>query len=265
MSSSLITQFVDTTNIRGTLEPQFQSGQVVYDQSSGYVRKLRYRGLGPLQMEILANSWNALQCGTTLTEQFGVYELEIIDTRGETRIDTWEMAVNRLSPNSLENPRNIATVAADDLLTIAKMETGEITYDEALGQLDGSNPFAERLLTRIKKGSNQYYKSSYILRHKTNVSNRYNINIADTNVDSIYTTAQLLSEAQDPNLWIFPLPGELVFAIQYYDANNAPDPVAFYLWGWLKTGSSRTTCVNNRIEIATEFEAGQWSTDEYAF
>ena len=77
---------------------------------------------------------------------------------------------------------------------------------------------------------------------------------------TIYTTAQLLNEVTNPNLWSFPLPGRLQTKLQ-----NIPAPagVANFLWGWRKLPSTEITVPGNFIEITTEYWLEHWSTFYY--
>src|SRR5690606_6075756 len=106
----------------------------------------------------------------------------------------------------------------------------------------------------------EYASYNYVLRHTTNVSNRWNVNIADINVNRLYTTAQLLSEAQNAGLWNYPLPPRLAYKI---NAIAVPTVQSGYLWSWLKSASSEASAANNRVNIVTEYALDQWSTDLY--
>jgi len=115
--------------------------------------------------------------------------------------------------------------------------------------------YLKNVYNLVLRGSDVYPYSQYVLRHTTNVGNGYNSNIADVNVDCVYTSSQLLSEVQNAGLWIFPLPGELQYFIQHIPA---PAAQSGYLWGWLKRSATRTTAPFNRVDLTTEYWLEQW-------
>ena len=101
------------------------------------------------------------------------------------------------------------------------------------------------------RGRTNFVHGKYLLRHTTSAPNTYADNVADFNVEKIYSIAQLLSECQNGSLWIFPLPGYLAYKILSY-----PVPIAMppnYVWGALKMRSGAVTAARNRIEITTEY------------
>lgn len=101
------------------------------------------------------------------------------------------------------------------------------------------------------RGRTNFLRGKYVLRHTTMAPSNYASNVADFNVEKIYSIAGLLSEAQNGGLWILPLPGYLAYKILAY-----PIPVTMppnYMWGALKTRSSAVTAAQGRIEISTEY------------
>ena len=101
------------------------------------------------------------------------------------------------------------------------------------------------------RGADVFFRGKYVLRHTTNAPSDYSANVADYGVEKIYSIAQLLSECQDSNSWILPLPGYLAYKI-----NSYPEPFYLpsnYMWGALKLRSSATTAAMGRIEISTEY------------
>lgn len=249
-----------STTLRGTRQPLQQRFTEKWSPVNGLTREFEWDGFDGDLMQGYANQYAFLGIEYELTSQYGRATLHAIDTTGTVTIDKWEIQVNRLSPSSLQNPLNIANVSSDDLITIGKVQIGNLSYEDGKAAINSGHTAALRLLDRMNLGSDQFYQSGYILRHTTNVGNRYAINISDFNIDHIYTPAQLLTEAQNGALWLLPLPGRLVYKIQQI---VAPAVRANYLWGWIKSAASESTAANNRIDIATEYELGQWSTDEY--
>ena len=101
-------------------------------------------------------------------------------------------------------------------------------------------------------GVTNFMRGKYRLRHTANIPARWNVSVADFNVERIYTISQLIAECTGGG-FIYPLPNYLAYKIN----NFIPDPVAawtpYYTWGALKEKSDAQTAVNNRIELATEY------------
>jgi hypothetical protein len=115
----------------------------------------------------------------------------------------------------------------------------------------GSQPNLHVFSTDYFEGRTNFLRGKYVLRHQTNAPNNYNTNVADFNVEKIYSIAQLLTECQSTSLWIMPLPSYLAYKI-----TNYPIPAymrANYMWGALKTRSSAVTAARGRVEIQTEY------------
>ncbi|MGN6552317.1 MAG: hypothetical protein ACTHLW_01090 [Verrucomicrobiota bacterium] len=123
---------------------------------------------------------------------------------------------------------------------------------------------AKQLSREIKKGQDAYASPQYVLRHTTNCSANSTNNISDINVDRLYTTSQLISEASDATLWIQPIPTRLKNKILTIPTQSAaPTESSYYLWSWRKLPSTETLTANNRIEINTEYVLDLWSTLRY--
>jgi hypothetical protein len=265
---------------RGTSLPLQQRFSEHYSPTNGVTRDFLWRGHDFSRIQLLASQLVSVGAEYEYTFENGSHVLRAIDTSGEIAIDTWEMGLNRLLPSSFENPRNINSISPVHLALIKFAIEMGLKPNDAVEEFNASPELvlqygsatwptsstsageaALALYDRVSKGSVSYTYSSYVLRHTTNVSNRWARNVSDVNVDCIYTTAQLLSEAENGNLWVYPLPGRLAYKILSLDAPPARDR---YLWGWLKSGSAESTAANNRVNIVTEYELGQWSTDEYS-
>lgn len=141
--------------------------------------------------------------------------------------------------------------------------TPAITVGEYMAGHSGSWDAATfyKFVDDYLRGADTFVRGKYVLRHTTNAPNTYSANVADYNVEKIYSIAQLLSECQDASLWIFPLPGYLSYKISTYpQPSNLPTN---YQWGALKLRSSATTAANNRIEISTEYLIDAWPIHTY--
>lgn len=268
--------------IRGTLQPKLQRQMVRYSPASGYLNQYDYRGIDSVWMRRLMQQWINLNCEVTLNVSHGIATLEVVDSTGEITLDEWQILQNDERPTSLVNPLNLAATA-DDVSDAGLPITGQDVLDAIaivmaagecdLGTLKAANykqllayfttngmAASARLLQRMNSGADSYYQSAYVLRHTTNASSRYEANVADFNVDRIYTVAQLLSEVTSDFYWRLPLPPQMEYFINNLDF---PTPRANYQNGWLKRGASRSTAANFRIQLTTEYWMGQISTDEY--
>ncbi len=112
-------------------------------------------------------------------------------------------------------------------------------------------------------GKDSFFDDQFVLRHTTNASNRGYFNVADTNVQKIYTQSQFYNEITNSNYWLFPAPNEIIGALTniFVGLGTAK---ANYLNGALKGASDRVTAANNRVNIVTEYKLDNLSTDKYA-
>jgi len=122
--------------------------------------------------------------------------------------------------------------------------------------------YIRQFVSDYLRGQTNFLRGKYILKHTTNAPSTYGSNVADWNVERIYTIAQLLSEAQSTSYWIMPLPGYLVYKILNYT-------VPTYMqenrqWGALKTRSGAVTAARGRVEITTEYIIDAWPKHTYA-
>lgn len=267
---------MSTVTLRGTKQPQLQRVTGRYSPGQGIVTNEDWRGLDENLMAALARQYANSGCEFELTTEFGVSTLKTTipgisrfnwtKNSGEVTIDTWEIAINAELASSYKNPKNVALVALElDDLTIFKAGVeNKTTWSEVWAKLDATVPDDDeaelkRCYDRFLRGSDSYFNDIYTVRHTTNVSNRFTQNVADTNLNCIYTPAMFYSEAQNPAYWIFPMPTAFISAL----TANPSQSAANYLWGYLKGGSPRVTAANNRINITTEYKQFLWSTDEY--
>ena len=111
-------------------------------------------------------------------------------------------------------------------------------------------------------GVTNFLRGKYRLRHTSNIPARWNVSVADFNVEMIYTISQLIAECTGGG-FIYPLPNYLSYKI----LNFVPDPVAawtpYYTWGAVKEKSDAQTAVNNRIELVTEYLIDNINTNIY--
>lgn len=279
----------DIAVIRGTLQPQLQRYTGRYSPTSGWTYDQEFRGLSPQLMQNLASVYAFNGCSYELTVEYGIATLRTTDNRGEVSIDVWEIGVSEVLIPPWKNPRNLATIDTKTLALIKfTMDKGLLPAD-AVSQFNSSpelvamygdvtwpdnasvvssDIYALRLYERMHLlGEEGVFVQMYVLRHTTNVSNRWPYNVADYNKNCIYTPAQFFSEVQNSQNWLFPMPNAFRNVLNSNPALDGP-PVGFknynrYLWGYLKGGSPRGTAANNRSNIVTEYKQYLWSMDEY--
>lgn len=125
----------------------------------------------------------------------------------------------------------------------------------------GAAPNLKLFFDDYARGATNFLHGKCSLKHTTIAPSNYASNVADFNVEKIYTIAGLLSEAQSGLLWILPLPSYLAFKLNAY-----PVPVtvpANYQYGALKQISPATTMARGRIEIVTEYLIDTWPIHTY--
>lgn len=254
---------------RGSVAAYLQKFQKSYSPSSGYAETAEYKGLHPTAIETLYNSFANQGMEVTLANEHGLYTLQVKNPNGGTTLDTWQIQQQDLVSSVLYNPIVIANTNISEREIIRRAISSNVSPDQALFDLSEETgdtyielgAYAQRIYDMMIEGTTEYVSSRYILRHTTNGPQTYGgANVADLNVDRIYSHAGLLNETQNGYYWLLPLPPALVTAV-----NNVwfPDVRANYYNGWLKRGSSRSTAANFRVDISTEYWAGQWSTDLY--
>jgi hypothetical protein len=256
---------------RGTLLALLQSETWDFDPARGYIHRLTYKGASQGLMLALQQDYVRAGIACRLVyNQGGTATFEVEDATMQYTIDVWQLLGNEESRDGLTHPNLAAAIIAngddpDKLIASARQHLEQKDDPPSLFAVGGDFHFAPAALQRFyslqTRGSTEYWRGQYVLRHTTNAPNRWDSNIADFGVDRIYTPAQLLSEVQNSGLWIVPLPGRLAYKLA-----SIPTPtfLSDYQWGWKKGASTETTAANNRVEIATEYVLEQWSTDYYA-
>lgn len=259
-----------SVTIRGTKAPQLQRTEYDFDPSRGYIIRQIYRGADQSQMTALGNSYSAAGIANRLIwEQGDSATLEIEDSTYASTIDNWQLVGDAEAPDIWSHPTAMSLLNEDQIAGIRFhlniQDSGTVTFGTAppanVADLRSfSGTVIERFYTDSLRGGTEYRRGQYVLRHTTNVSNRWGVNVADFGVDMIYTPAKLITEISNTGLWVFPAP----FRIQYKISNiPARGPQANFLWGWLKGSSTETTSAHNRVDIATEYTLDLWSTDKY--
>ena len=165
-----------------------------------------------------------------------------------------EKAKNQASSQSSEK---IFRDALDDYLAGQSLTSPPITLYASTNFLNYWHLYAN--------DQTHYQSSQYSLRHTTTAPNGWAVNVADFNANTIYSTNELLGEAEDPTLWNFILPRRLDYKLSAAAAafSDVTPARANYQVGWLKSASAESTIGNTRMEIQTGFVLDQWSTDIY--
>lgn len=253
---SIITQ-------RGTLFPYQQTYTEDFDPTRGIIYKYDFTGFGQTQIRAFQQDFIRAGIACRLTfHNTGRNTLDVDDSTQQFTLDTWEIVGNEEHVDGLSHPI-ITAIMPDALIAQLRSDLDDNTSPSDLnaaliqGGISAENAaIVTQFYSLQQRGSTEYRRGQYVLRHTTNAPNRWQMNISDVGVDQIYSMAQLLIEAQSTALWAFPLPARLV-----YKLNLLPPPQfqTNYLWGWLKSASTETTSANNRINITTEYTLEQWS------
>lgn len=250
---------------RGSLFPQSQKTVVRYDPQTGIVVENDFNGAGQPEMQALF--YDAIQSGIAgqITYENDKASLQTTDSTQQTTLDTWQIVGNEDSPDILTHPTILAfNLDSKDTATMRRAcsDDNVIKWDDVYAKMnDTDNGDAlKKFFDLYKRGSQQYRKAQYVIRHSTNCPSRNLPNIADVGIETIYTFARLLSEVQSSALWLFPMPANLVYQI-----SNIPVPTGRdgYRFGWLKSPPTKTTSANNRIDITTEYTLELWSLTLY--
>jgi hypothetical protein len=266
---------------RGTPEPQRQRKTRRYNPEGGYIETTDWSSFSEAQILALFN-WGAGQgLEVEMSSRMGRHDLTMTDTRGETRIDRWEFGVSEEQPSLLQNPHldvnvNGGVIPEDHRFIIGIALKKGITLADAYTDADVTDKYdpvstitpdqvarVRRIHELMTNNQTQFQTGRLVLRHITNVSNRYNVNVADVDENSIYYHSDFLAEVLSPSLWIFPLPGRLEYKATSFFNRHEPAARDYYLWGWLKSVSPETAVSNQRVEIQTTYKLDFWSTDIY--
>lgn len=244
---------------------------------AGPIRKASTVRFDPIRGLTIVEPWesygdNLVGLATQYAEANVAYELkrsphrsELTATRssgsGEFQdviTDTWQLQGNEIMKDIKELQRFLllelaypGTIRAVDTKAKQEVPPAPTWTDIASGAVSE----AQVLYNLLIRGVTHYPIGQYVLRHTTSVGNAWASNVSDFNVESIYTTALLLSEIGSLGYWRTPCPPRLRYKISNI---AAPASVSGYLWGWKKQPSTEGSSANNRIEISTEYILEHW-------
>lgn len=243
--------------VNGTLEPVLQPLKVSYDPNSGQVISISWESAGAnlggiakflqdnrISYDLEPNGKKSRIVAKASGGQLGIPNVAV---------DEWQLTANEIQKDLREHRK--ARALGNLLLQAIKKKLDDVDSEDIVGSDD-----AIKLYDLLLRGTTHYALGQYVLRHTTNVSNDYRVNISDINIERIYTTEQMLIECGSAGGWVFPLPGRMVFKIEHIEAPASQDG---YLWGWRKLPSTEHTAPGNRIAITTEYWLEQWSTFIY--
>ena len=275
-----------TTIVKGDASPQLKLQKAKFDPVRGYSYFYEYEGQDQVEMlNIWLTTTGALSSGacpglaSELTFERDRAFLSVSDPTAEYTIDSWGVHASEETRDLFSHPNIVAAIgnslgygdpSVDAFVAIrTAVENGTSRVNLLLlPDLAGLSTPAIKILLQFynlyMQGTTGYRHQQYVLKHRTNVSNRWNVNISDVGIDQIYTPAQLFTEVDDPTLWIFPLPGRLQYKL-------ALIPVPFtggydtgsYQWGWLKSSSTELGEALNRVNIETDYTLELWSLALY--
>lgn len=252
---------------RGDLQPFLQSETWDYSPTTGYLYHAEYKGASQDLMLSLQQDYvrGKIPCRLT-NHQGGACTIEVEDPTQQFTLDTWQTVGNEENISLLSHPLIVAMdLNQHDQIKLARaFQDQDQEWDDVFSQMDEIDPTVDATLSvfysQQLRGSTEFRRAQYVLRHTTNAPNVSADNVADVGVNQIYTMAQFLSEIQDTGLWTVPCPPNLVYA---FGAIPVPPPQENYLWGWLKSSPTRTLAANNRIDISTDYTLYQWSMASY--
>jgi hypothetical protein len=269
----------------GSILPQSQRTEHDFDPQRGYITRQHFEGISRTEMLALQQQYvaNGIACRLIYPNTGDIAQLEVEDSTQAIPIDDWGLDPNDenlsvllgcpASTAALEavfgvntaDFRNACAAIAQGISEDASPEQAFLVPPLNTLAANGTyGPRMKRIYTLYQSGTTEFKNdgdgSGYVLRHTTNAPNRWTANIADFGVGCIYTTAQLLSEAQNGTLWNYPLPARLAYKILNL---RQPASRSNYQVGWFKCRSREGAVANNRVQITQNYIFGQWSTDLY--
>lgn len=249
-----------------------------WSPTTGWTLDQEFNSLSLSAMENLSAIYQNAGVEYEITFQNGIATMRTVDTTGTITIDVWEITASRINGSVFGSPKVILDVSTNDLKVLTRAYLDGTTPKDAVDALNSTTPApsplytepdtstdspVKRLYDKVKNGEEAtFLLDQYSLRHTTNASNRGFFNVADVNVNRIYTQTQFYNEIQNAGFWIFPAPQEIIGALQtvFFQLGTAP---AHYINGALKGGSSRVTAAANRVNITTEYTLALIDTDNY--
>lgn len=265
--------------VAGYLSPLAQKAEYDYDPTRGYIIRWHYEGVSQEDMLSLQQQYvqNGIAC--TIVFEKGRAYLECVDSTQVYTFDSWSLggedeAVDVLLNSQVAYDLNSSNI--DYSTGIAALQThiqnqdsqADAFQDTILIPMIGTltyylYPYIIAGLTEFKNSADN--DMGYVLRHKTNISNRSTVNISDFGVGMIYSTAQLLSEVTNDGLWNNPLSVSDAYRIANIMPPALPESIApDWIIGWFKGRSQKDPAANNRIEVVQDYTFGTFERALYS-
>jgi len=250
--------------INGTTQPVRTQLRMAFDPTKGFTTTQEWESAGDnlnglaleclqkrIQFDHIPNGRKSKLVISATGPQTGIPDVPV---------DTWQVLANEVQKDIKEHPAVVAIIRPFSGPSLSEVLQVVQEYNEGIGGIDSTwftdTDTAAILFRLMIHGVTSYALGQYVLRHTTNVNNSYDRNVADLNVERVYTTPQLVAEITDGSSWAFPCPGRLVHKIQDMEIQNTDPDVT---WGWRKLPSTEVTAANNRIDISTEYWLAGWS------
>lgn len=143
-----------------------------------------------------------------------------------------------------------------EMAKLRDLKNGEI---KTLPSASGLSDEALGFYTLIFNGQTSVARVAWILRHSLTVSQAWTQELVGSNLDCIYTTAQLLAECAE---FDDPLPALYIANINKIPVETVPTG---YRWGWIKKGFSTQSAVDDKVETSVEYHLDGWPNLLYDF
>jgi hypothetical protein len=253
--------------VTGTLSPVRQPDRIEFDPKTGRQTWAVYTSADTSAISTARETYEANGQKCRSYGDGALFTVEVLlnpdDAVTDALQDSWAIISNELQRGDRQSPAwfSLAAEGTNSRAQINEADELKLKPSESL-----TSGLALQLYRRIYYGNDSYSISQYVLRHTTIASPVYDDNVSDANVESLYTTAQLLDEIQDAGLWKNPCPGRLVAKIESIPvpSDSTADDASDYLWSWRKLPSNEEQQPDGNIAITTEYWLGHWPIIHYA-
>lgn len=252
--------------INGTLGPIRQPDRVEFTPQNGRQTWAVYQSA---DSALITSAREGYETSGQTCRSYGdgaVFTVEVLqgneDSENTALQDTWAVVANELQRGDKQSAAWLALPVADQQDIVTQFDAGKKPSETGYA-VDSLKHF---FFKRMFYNSDSFSTSQYVLRHTTIASPDYAANASDESVESLYTTAQLISEITNSGLWVNPCPGRLVSKIESIPvpADVNADDANFYVWSWRKLPSTEETQPDGNISINTEYWLGMWPSPHYA-
>lgn len=282
-----------TPIIKGTGAAIEKPYEVLFDPQRGKSVRRKYTQAGgndalvPIEREAQLAGYSTRMLVSPVLSELEIISPEIPDGLGNSGLggteldvvtDTWQLIGNEASRSRFQNPLLQAALTYNDRAVIARaVRTGKKLVDAAADATeDGlgtlvvpTDPEALQFYNQCQSPRNETDFTTFetVLSHTVTVGANSTWSVANNNVEKLFTTSQLLSEASSSALWVKPIPDLLynsISALPNRDLDHEDPEYSLYGWLWWKTAPRYETDADNRIRITTEYRLKLWSLLDYA-